>query len=123
AERHVGDGALLRAHHVGDHHQDAVEDGVPGDDGDVPLEIGVAEFLEEYAEGDGGNGSEHDIDGEASVVCDPAPQQVEGAHDQPPHIAPEINENGEKRAEMRHDVDNDALVLPMHDLRDQDQVA
>ncbi len=40
AQRHVGDGLLLRTDHVGDQHQDAVEDGVPRDHRDVAFEIG-----------------------------------------------------------------------------------
>ena len=70
---------LLRADHVGDQHQDAVEDGVPGHDRDVAFEIGVAEFLEEDAEGDGRDGGQHDVDGELSVVGDPALEQLERA--------------------------------------------
>ena len=119
---HIGNGPLLRPDHVGDHHQDAVDDGIPGDDGHVSLEIGIAQLLENDAEGDGRDGGEHDIDGEPPVVGDLAFEQEERALDQPPHVAPEIDEDGKQRAEMRHDIDDDALILPMHQLGNENQM-
>ena len=122
-KRHVLDGPLLRTDHVGDQHENAVEDRVPGDDGDVALEIGIAELLEDDAEGDGRDGGEHDIDGELALLGDLALEQLERAAGDVPDVAPEIDENGQQRAEMRQDIGELALVGPMHQLGDQDQVA
>ena len=49
-------------------------------------------------------------------------KQGERAQDEVPHVAPEIDENGKQRAEMRHDVGELALVRPMHQIGDQDEM-
>ena len=108
---------------VGDEHQRAVCKGVPSYDGDVAVKIGEAEFLEHDAEGDGGDGGDNDADGEPALRRDLAAEKGEPTLDEPQHVAPEIDKDGEQRAEMHHDVGDLALVGPAGQRRDEDQMS
>jgi hypothetical protein len=49
-------------------------------------------------------------------------KQGEAAENELPHVAPEIDQDGKQSAEMRHHIDQDALVGPMHELGNENEV-
>src|SRR5262245_18940558 len=122
-QRHVVDGLLLLAVHVGDKHQHAVDHDVPGHDRDVSFQVRVVQLLERKAEQDGRYGAGENIEGEPALVGDPAAEEVERSQDEVPDVAPEIDEHGEKSTEMRHDVGKLALVGPTGQERYENEVA
>ena len=122
-QRHVVDGFHLLAVHVGDKHQHSVKHGVPGHDRDVSFKVGDVQLLECVAEEDGRDGPGENVECEPALVGDLAAEEVERSQDKVPDVAPEIDEHGEKRAEMRHDVGKLALVGPTGQERDENEVA
>ena len=104
--------SCLRPEHVGDQHEDGVENAVPRNDRDVPFKIGHVQLFQHEPEGDGRDGGKPDIDHEPAFRRYLAHEQEQRALDELDHVAPEIDEYGEERAKMHHDVGELALVGP-----------
>jgi hypothetical protein len=111
-QRHVVDGFHLPPVDVGDKHEQPVDYGIPGHDRNVAFEVRDVQFLQGEAEEYGRDGSGENVEGETAVVRDRAAEEHERSQNEPPYIPPEIDEHGEKRAKMRHDVGELALVWP-----------
>jgi hypothetical protein len=85
--------------------------------------IDQAGLLDEQAERHGRNGAGQNEQRHAPVIGQPAAQQVQPAYRQVEDVAPEIGDHGEERAHVHHDVDDQPLVRPSGERRNQDEVA
>jgi hypothetical protein len=74
--------------------------------------IGHVQLFEHEPEGDGRDGGKRDIDREPAFRRHLAFEQKQRVLDELDHVAPEIEEDGEERAERHHDIDELALVGP-----------
>jgi hypothetical protein len=113
----------MRAQAVGSQHEQGKHDGVPGDDVGTADGVDEARRLEDEPEDHRRDGGRGDIEHHARWVCQPAAHRSSPPPIRCQHVAPEIGDDGGERADMRHDVDEQALVLPAGQHRHQDEMA
>ena len=75
------------------------------------------------ADQDDRDGSDQDVEGKPAVGGNPSSERIYTAPEHRHDIAPEIDEDGEQRAHMGHDVGEHALIRPVEQSGRQDEMA